>query len=175
MPPITRMLVPTDFSPASDIAFTYALDMAAREGSTLHLLHVIDEASFATAYPDGFYVELPGLRAQLSDEANARLTEMAARCAAADVEATTELAVGRAARVIAQTATRRGTDLIVIGTHGRSGFAHLMLGSVTERVVRMSPCPVLTVRDTSRTADTIAAEAVARRQADVHAAAAPQP
>jgi universal stress protein A len=156
------MLVPSDFSPASDIAFAYALDMAARERSTLHLLHVIDEASFATAYPDGFYVELPGVRSQLSDQANARLQEMVARCAAVDVAATTELAVGRAAPVIVQSATARGTDLIVIGTHGRSGFAHLMLGSVTERVVRMAPCAVLTVRDTSRIADTIAAEGLAR-------------
>jgi universal stress protein A len=165
MTAIKRMLVPTDFSPASDIAFTYAVDMAAREGSTLHLLHVLDEASFATAYPDGFYVELPGIRAQLSNEANARLQELVARCAAANVQATTELAVGRAARLIVQTATTRGTDLIVIGTHGRSGFAHLMLGSVTERVVRMAPCAVLTVRDTSRIADAIAAEELARRHA----------
>lgn len=167
MTAIKRMLVPTDFSPASDIAFLYAIDMAAREGSTLHLLHVVDEASFATAYPDGFYVELPGVRAQLSDEANARLRDMAARCAAANVEATTEVAVGRAARVIAETATARGTDVIVIGTHGRSGFAHLVLGSVTERVIRIAPCAVLTVRDTSRIADAIAAEA--RRSADVSA------
>jgi universal stress protein A len=160
---IKRMMVPTDFSPASDIAFTYAVDMAAREGSTLHLLHVLDEGSFATAYPDGFYVELPGVRAQLTDDAKARLVGMAAQCAEANVEATTELAVGRAARVIVEAATTRGTDLIVIGTHGRSGFAHLMLGSVTERVVRTAPCPVLAVRDTSRIAGTIAAEAVARR------------
>jgi universal stress protein A len=169
MTAIKRMLVPTDFSAASDIAFLYAIDMAAREGSTLHLLHVVDEASFATAYPDGFYVELPGVRAQLSDEANAKLRDMAARCAAANVEATTEVAVGRAARVIAETATARGTDLIVIGTHGRSGFAHLVLGSVTERVMRIAPCAVLTVRDTSRLADAIAAEAAARRSTDVSA------
>jgi nucleotide-binding universal stress UspA family protein len=165
MTAIKRMLVPTDFSPASDIAFSYAVDLAAREGSTLHLLHVVDEASFATAYPDGFYVELPGVRAQLTDEANGRLQDLAARCAAAHVEATTELGVGRAARVIVDRATTRGTDMIVIGTHGRSGFAHLMLGSVTERVVRTAPCAVLTVRDTARIADAIAAEAVARRHA----------
>jgi universal stress protein A len=167
MTAIKRMLVPTDFSPASDIAFTYAVDMAAREGSSVHLLHVLDEASFATAYPDGFYVELPGVRAQLADEANARLQAMVARCTAAQVPATTELAVGRAAPVIVQAATTRGTDLIVIGTHGRSGFAHLMLGSVTERVMRMAPCAVLTVRDRSRLADTIAAEEQARRHAGV--------
>lgn len=163
---IKRMLVPTDFSPASEIAFAYAVDMATRQGCTVHLLNVIDDASFATAYPDGFYVELPGLRTQLVDEATGRLDAMAARCRAAGVSATTEVSVGRPARVIAETATVRGTDLIVMGTHGRSGFAHLVLGSVAERVVRVAPCPVLTVRDTSRVADTLAAEAVAARQAE---------
>jgi nucleotide-binding universal stress UspA family protein len=158
-----RMLVPTDFSPASDIAFNYAMDMAARQRCSLHLLHVIDDASFASAYPDGFYVELPGLRAQLIDDAQRRLHEMAAACTALNVTVTTEVAVGRPDRVIADRATSRGTELIVMGTHGRSGFAHLVLGSVAERVVRIAPCPVLTVRDTSRTADIIAAEAVARR------------
>jgi universal stress protein A len=164
MSEIKRMLVPTDFSPASDIAFNYAIDMAARHGATVHLLHVLDDASFATAYPDGFYVELPGLRAQLTDEAMRRLEDMVAKCAGVAVSATLEVAVGRPARVIADVARARGTDLIVMGTHGRSGFAHLVLGSVAERIVRVAPCAVLTVRDTSRIADAIAAESVARRQ-----------
>lgn len=164
MSEIKRMLVPTDFSPASDIAFNYAIDMAARQHATIHLLHVIDDASFATAYPDGFYVELPGLRAQLTEEASRRLQDMVERCAALEVTATLEVAVGRPARVITEVARVRGSDLIVMGTHGRSGFAHLVLGSVAERVVRAAPCAVLTVRDTSRIADAIAAEAVARRR-----------
>jgi universal stress protein A len=166
MPAIKRMLVPTDFSPASDIAFTYAIDLTAREHATVHLLNVIDDATFATAYPDGFYTELPGLRTQLISEATDRLKAMAAKCAAAGVTATVEVAVGSPARVIVSTATSRGTDLVVMGTHGRSGFAHLVVGSVAERVVRAAPCPVLTVRDTSRTADILAAEAVTRRQAE---------
>jgi nucleotide-binding universal stress UspA family protein len=165
MSEIKRMLVPTDFSPASDIAFSYAVDMAVRQGATMHLLHVIDDASFATAYPDGFYVELPGLRAQLTEESTRRLEEMARRAIDAGLAATIEVAVGRPARVTVETAKSRGTDLIVMGTHGRSGFAHLVLGSVAERVVRTAPCAVLTVRDTSRTADAVAAEAAARRAA----------
>jgi nucleotide-binding universal stress UspA family protein len=164
MSEIKRMLVPTDFSPASDIAFNYALDMARRQGASLHLLHVIDDASFATAYPDGFYVELPGLRAQLTDEAKRRLEAMTSRCETLGVTASVEVAIGRPARIVTEVAAFRGTDLIVMGTHGRSGFAHLVLGSVAERVVRTAPCAVLTVRDTSRIADSIAAEAVTRRQ-----------
>jgi universal stress protein A len=169
MPAIKRMLVPTDFSAASDLAFTYALDMASRVGAAVRLLHVIDDASFATAYPDGFYVESPGLRAQLIEEATKRLESRAAKCAAAGIDATVEVAVGRPARVIADTAINRGTDLIVMGTHGRSGFAHLVLGSVAERLVRTAPCPVLTVRDTARVADTLATSA----REDMLAAALP--
>jgi nucleotide-binding universal stress UspA family protein len=164
-----RMLVPTDFSPASDVAFAYAIDLAVREGSAIYLLHVIDGASFAPAFPEGFYVEMPLLRQQLIDEATVRLQTMAATCKAAGITATVETSVGWPARVIAETATARNTELIVMGTHGRGGFAHLAVGSVAERVVRTAPCAVLTVRDTPRVADAIAAQAV------THRGAAPQP
>ena len=160
MSAIKRMLVPTDFSPASDIAFTYALDMAGRQGCGIHLLNVMDDASYAAAYPDGFYSELPAVREEVIEEANSRLNAMAERCKAAGIAATMEVAIGRPARVIVETASARGTDLVVMGTHGRSGVAHLLLGSVAERVVRTAPCAVLTVRDTSRIADILAAEAL---------------
>ena len=156
MSPVKRMLVPTDFSPASDLAFAYALGLAARQHCAVHLLHVIDDANFAAAYSDGFYVELPAMRAELTDEAIKRLDDMAARCAALKVRATRQVGAGRPARVIVDVATTRGTDLIVMGTHGRSGFAHLVLGSVAERIVRTAPCAVLTVRDTARIADAVA-------------------
>jgi nucleotide-binding universal stress UspA family protein len=156
MSTVQRILVPTDFSPTSDLAFAYALDLAPRIGAAIRLLHVIDDTSIATAYPDGFYVELPSVRAQLIEETKGRLESLKARCEAAGVGATTEVAVGRPAPAIAETAVNRGTDLIVMGTHGRSGVAHLVLGSVAERLVRTAPCPVLTVRDTARVSDALA-------------------
>jgi len=162
---IKRMLVPTDFSPTSDIAFQYALDLAARDGATIQLLHVVENATVAAAFPDGLYAELPGLRERLVAEAQQRLNEAAQTCAAAGIATTTQVHVGPPASSIAGEASARGTDLIVMGTHGRSGFAHLLLGSVAEHVLRTAPCPVLTVRDSSRAADAIAAEAVSRRQA----------
>ena len=64
---------------------------------------------------------------------------MVAECAAAGVPATAQTAVGRPARLIANVAKARATDLIVMGTHGRGGFAHMVLGSVAERVVRTAP------------------------------------
>jgi nucleotide-binding universal stress UspA family protein len=165
MSQIKRILVPTDFSPASDIAFTYAVDMAARDGAAIDLLHVLDAAGFAAAYPDGVYVELPALRAQAIRQATSNLDEAARRCATADVKATTHVLIGTPASSIAAEAKADDCDLIVMGTHGRGAFAHFMLGSVAERVVRTAPCPVLTLRDTSRTADEIAVEAAKERAA----------
>jgi nucleotide-binding universal stress UspA family protein len=163
MPKIRRMLVPTDFSQLSDIAFIYAVDLAADQGSQIRLLHVVDEGNFATAYPDGFFVELPNVRATLLEEAGARLEPMVERCKAAGVKASLQVLVGRPARIISELAVSQGIDLIVMGTHGRSGVAHLMVGSVTERVVRTAPCPVLTVRDTAHVADALHANAAVGR------------
>jgi nucleotide-binding universal stress UspA family protein len=161
---IKRILVPTDFSAASEIAFNYAVDLAAREGATIHVLHVIGDLALTAAYADALAIELAGLRENLMADAQKRLDEAAAK-ASANVNITTQVLVGQAALLIADTAANRGVDLVVMGTHGRGGFAHLMLGSVAERVVRTAPCPVLTVRNTSRTVDIIAAETVSRRQA----------
>jgi universal stress protein A len=161
MPPIKSILVPTDFSPASDIAFRYAVDLAVTQDSAVHVIHAVDEASLAAAYADGLYVEPRGLREQLVAEANRRLQPMVALCVATGVAATSETVVGGPARMIADVARRRASDLIVMGTHGRGGFAHLLLGSVAERVVRTAPCAVLTVRDSSATADAVAEAAVA--------------
>ena len=158
MTEIQRILVPTDFSPASDIALQYAIDMAPRLGSQIDLLHVVDDASFAAASPDGLLFEVPGIRQRLIQDAAIRLKESVDRCNAAGLVTTDEVVVGKPARIIAQAATSRGTDLIVMGTHGRGAFAHLVLGSVAERVVRTAPCAVLTVRDSSQIADVLAAE-----------------
>lgn len=168
MSQVTRILVPTDFSPASDIAFTYARDLAVDDGAAIHLLHVLDAAGFAAAYPDGLYIEMPTVREESIRQAGAKLDDMAKRCQAAGVMATTEVLVGAPAGAITAEANTRGCDLIVMGTHGRGAFAHFVLGSVAEQVVRTAQCPVVTLRDTSRIGDLMAEEAVSQRQ---HAAA----
>src|SRR5262245_5831370 len=110
---VKRLLVPTDFSPTSDIAFKYALDLAARESASVHLLHVIEDGSFAAAYPDGLFVEPSGLREQLMGEAQKRLDAIANTCAAVNVIATTQVIVGQPAACITAEANSRGADLIV--------------------------------------------------------------
>ena len=158
------LLVPTDFSPGADVAMNYAIEMAARESGTIHFLHVIDADSYTTAYPDGMLIELPGIREQLLDNATTQLDQRVERCRSAGVRASRRVVYGRAAPLIVQEASARNSDLIVMGTHGRSGFTHFLLGSVAERVLRLAQCPVLTVRETSRVADAIAADAAARRR-----------
>jgi nucleotide-binding universal stress UspA family protein len=135
----------------------YAIDLARRYGASIHLLHVIEDINFTSVYPDGFFAELPTLRAQLVTQAQSRIAESASRCAPANVTVTTQVTDGRPTRVITEIAALRGTELIVMGTHGRSGVAHMVMGSVAERVVRTAPCPVFTVRDTGRVADAITA------------------
>lgn len=161
---IKRLLVPTDFSPSSEIALQYAIDLAP-PGASVHVLHVVDDAGLLAAYPDGMYVDLLALRADLIAQAELQLAAFVKKIVAPRTVVTTEAVAGRPSLWIADAAKTRNADLIVMGTHGRGGLAHLMLGSVAERVVRTAQCPVLTVRDNSRAADALAEELVANRQA----------
>jgi universal stress protein A len=131
---IRRILVPVDFSPAAGAAFRYASNLGAAFGARLIVLHVISPV---------YYLE-PADFASLVHEARlaaeARLSKLRPAPSRALVE------VGIPHDLIVQVAESVGADLIVIGTHGRSGLQRLMLGSVAENVVRHAPCPVLTVR-----------------------------
>jgi universal stress protein A len=146
VPTFKTILVPTDFSPASARALEYAQLVAARFSASLHLLHVAEDPVAAVG-PEAYVVDLPALREQVVQDAERRLTQVAAPLSGVTV--TTEVLIGSPARTIAKIAADRGADLIVMGTHGRGGLAHLLLGSVAERVIRMAPCPVLTVREHS--------------------------
>jgi nucleotide-binding universal stress UspA family protein len=143
----SRILVPTDFSEPSDAALEYARSLATKFGSTLHLLHMID-APFANGQfgSEVFIAETPAIEAELFEEAKAKLAHRVTPSDKARFNATTEVIVGSSPRGILDYATERAMDLIVMGTHGRSGMAHLLMGSVAEKVVRSAPCPVLTVR-----------------------------
>lgn len=142
---VTRILVPSDFSDASDRALEYARVLAARFGASLHLLHVVDDPFVADGLAAEAYItETPSVRTAMLDDARARLQHRATGCS------TTEAIFGRAATTIVEYAQQLEIDLIVMGTRGRTGLAHLLLGSVAERVVRKAPCPVLTVRHPQR-------------------------
>ena len=154
----TRILAPTDFSPTSDAALAYARALARKFGASLHLLHVFEEPLLLGAVTAEAYVpEAPEVRAALMKEARECLEHRLRPDARAEPSATSEIVTGSPARAIADYAASAGMNLIVMGTHGRGGVAHLLLGSVAERVVRMAPCPVLTVRHAAEPASSPAA------------------
>lgn len=148
---ISRILVPIDFSEDSLHALSYAEDLAAAFGAELLVLHVIEPIYYAT--PADMYVTSPNI-SMLIDEQRT-VAEQELRRLAADLEARgrthrTLLKTGTPAQVIVDAATAAGADLIVMATHGRSGLAHILLGSVAEKIVRHAACPVLTIRRPAR-------------------------
>ena len=141
---IARILVPTDFSRGSDQALMYAGMLRRLTGAQLFVLHVVQDPTLTGIWPDIYIAELPDIRKGMVEFAHQSLTAQLRRLRLRDV--TADIAIGPAAQVIEAMAWRRRCDLIVMGTHGRTGVSHALLGSVAERVLRSAPCPVLTVR-----------------------------
>ena len=136
-----EILVPTDGSETSRRAIERAVDLASKYGARIHALYVVDTTVYSTL-ETGAEMVLEALEEE--GEAAVRTVEDAAT--AAGVEVVTEVTEGNAHDAIMEYAADSGADLIVMGTHGRTGLDRYLLGSVTERVVRTSDVPVLTVR-----------------------------
>jgi nucleotide-binding universal stress UspA family protein len=152
-----RILVPMDFSPPSDAALEYARNVAARYGASLHLLHVAEDPYRAFYTAEVYVPEIEGLREEILTDTEQRLKERVRPSDVTEFHATAESVIGSPAGSIVEYAAGRDIDLIVMGTHGRGGMAHLLMGSVAERVVRTAPCPVLTVREAKKAAAAAAA------------------
>jgi universal stress protein A len=138
---IKRILVPVDFSQDSLNALGWAGDLARQFDAELLLLHAIEPIAFFTV--SDVYDE----QRRSSDAALARI---GADLRAAGQRFRIMVKGGVPARVIVDTAKRTGADMIVIGTHGRTGLTHMLIGSVAEKVVRTAGCPVLAVRRAAR-------------------------
>ena len=155
-----RILVPTDFSPPSGAALATAGALAAQFGASIHLIHVLEDPSTAAAYASDVYGYIPsGLSESWRKEAQTRLEELLDAPEKAHFRVTTSVTFGSPAKAIVDYARDNGINLIVMGTHGRSGFAHLLVGSVAEQVVRTAECPVLTVRGTAAALATLNTDA----------------
>jgi nucleotide-binding universal stress UspA family protein len=141
-----RILVPTDFSKSSANALTYGAAFASRFGAELHLLHVVQD--LALFIPEAVMVSPPMMPPveQFVSAARTALDRAVSELAVPDVRIVPEVAEGTPFEEIIRFAREKDIDLIVMGTHGHTGLAHLFLGSVAEKVVRRAPCPVLTVR-----------------------------
>jgi nucleotide-binding universal stress UspA family protein len=142
---IQHILVPHDFSETAEKAFDFALDLAEKLGARLTVLHAYEVPTYA--FPEGpvLTVEMIAQIERASSTALEGVVSRAGRRSPA-VKVKTELRHGTAWREIDQAAQDLKVDLIVLGTHGRRGLARALLGSVAEKVVRTSACPVLTVR-----------------------------
>jgi nucleotide-binding universal stress UspA family protein len=138
-----HILCPTDFSDGSEAAFKTAVELAQDSGARLTILHVHHVP--ATALPDMFFAITPELLQDTERSLDGYLAQLVDRARAAGVPATQRTLFGSTHREICAVAAELGVDLIVIGTHGRTGLSHALRGSVAERVVRHASCPVLAV------------------------------
>jgi nucleotide-binding universal stress UspA family protein len=143
---LKRILVPTDFSKFSQNALNYAAAFAGKFEAELHLLHVVQ--NLALVIPEIISVEPPVTPSieQLTTAVQAAFDRIIKENQLQNLNVKREVREGAPFYEIIQYARDAGIDLIVMGTHGHSGLVHVLLGSVTEKVVRKAPCPVLTVR-----------------------------
>lgn len=139
--PAQHVLVPIDFSANSDHALDYAVRLAHTLQAHLTLLHVIEPLTVGSleTLP---YTFIQGVEAKITDI----MASYRERLTAAGLQCDFTIVHGVPFQVIIDTARAAHVDLIIMGTHGRTGLPHVLVGSVAERVVRLAPCPVLVMR-----------------------------
>jgi universal stress protein A len=143
---LDRILVPTDLSEFSKHALRYGCEFANRFNAELHLLTVVQDVVAMVPEP-GMAFPAPGEYLQELQQASSQALESLTDTTwLRGVSVVRHVRVGTPFLEIVRYAKETAIDLIVLGTHGRTGLAHVLLGSTAEKVVRKSPCPVLTVR-----------------------------
>jgi nucleotide-binding universal stress UspA family protein len=143
---LKNILVATDFGEASDAALAYGRELARMFDATLHVLNVADDV-YMRLGGDAYVAVLPDLQKDIEGAAHRQLDELLVDNDPKPITVKKVVLTSAAtASCIVQYAEDTKIDLIVVGTHGRGAVAHLLMGSVAERVVRTAPCPVLTVR-----------------------------
>jgi nucleotide-binding universal stress UspA family protein len=141
---IGKILVPVDFSEGADKALSVAAELAQALGATIHVVHVIPPVPYlGPPLAPG-----PAFAAQLRADTKKAFDDYMAGVKHRGIEATSILSDGIAYAEVNRVAFEIGADLIVMGTHGRTGLEHALLGSVTERVIRTSKIPVVVVPPT---------------------------
>ena len=143
---LKRILVPVDFSPLSKKALQYATRLAQEFNAEVRLIHVV-EPEIPPAF-DGFMVAPPTVSSDAGANCTKRLKSLASMARAAGVaHVNSAVRSGLAKHEIVEAAKEFDVDLIVMATHGYTGWKHFAIGSTAERVVRAAPCPVLVVRE----------------------------
>lgn len=145
---IKRLLTPIDFSESSKQAVHYAVEFARSFKAEIHLLNIIEPVM----YPAEMFgqVGMVDVESVMEKSANEEMQAWKASLIPEGVAMVAATQHGRPFAEIISYATEHEIDLIIIGTHGRSGIDHFLLGSTAEKVIRKAPCPVLTVRPKER-------------------------
>jgi nucleotide-binding universal stress UspA family protein len=143
---LKNILVATDFGEASDAALNYGRALARHFDACLHVVHVVQNLE-AQAFGEGYIFAMPEVQAGLEETARKQLAALLIDSDETPLRTTSAIVRSlQPAYAIVDYAKTHGIDIIVMGTHGRRALAHVLIGSVAERVVRTAPCPVLTVR-----------------------------
>jgi universal stress protein A len=141
---IQKILIPFDFSEHSEKACNWAVGMAEKWHARILLLHVVPRPTYPPVLM-GSHFNAADFEAGLRAEAETRVQEFAAKARPGSVPIDLKVMIGEPSWDICKVAEEEHCDLVVMGSHGRTGLGHVLLGSVAERVVRLSPCPVLVV------------------------------
>jgi universal stress protein A len=141
---LQKILVPSDFSSASTNAFRYAMRLGQQFGAELVLLHVL-EPSLSPVFQTSR--STPALSQEELSLAEKNLHVWADSARRSSVSAKLAVRTGLPEHEIVEAAKEQDIDLVIIATHGRTGWKHFCIGSTAERVVRAAPCPVLVVRE----------------------------
>jgi nucleotide-binding universal stress UspA family protein len=142
---IKKILTPTDFSEYSQFALRYAVALAESFKAKLYVMHVC-EHSVTGAGTEAYHFSIPEFLADLEKNEKDTLSRIVQEIQARGVDAEPVFVTGRAYVDIVEKAKELEVDLITLATHGRKGFSHFVFGSTAEKVVRLAPCPVLTVK-----------------------------
>jgi len=140
---IKQILVPVDFSDTSKLAMKYAAEFAHKFKAELHIIHAVEPVVYASEP----FAPINTGEIQVAQERMARdeIAKWHRSFIPDEIKTHEDVMIGKAYTEIIRYAQEHKIDVIIIGTHGRSGFDHFLLGSTAEKVVRKSPCPVLTV------------------------------
>lgn len=149
MPQISRIVVPIDFSEYSKKAFRYAIDFAQTFGAEMILVYVVEPIIYPADFSFG-QVALPSMEREIQDRSLEQLQVLIQKEVPAGIRARSTIRSGKPFVEIIQLAKEEKADLIIIATHGHSGIEHVLFGSTAEKVVRKSPCPVLSIRSPER-------------------------
>ncbi len=142
-----HILFPTDGSDGAEFALDHAIDLASTYDATLHVLHVVADVWYPSGDPEGFDFDMSSVEKHLQERGDRLVREASERAAESGVDCETEVVTGRTPhRAIVDATEDHDVDLVVMATHGRRGLDRLLMGSVAEKVLRLSEVPVLAVK-----------------------------